>query len=87
MAPLCCDQQFRPCGREQQWALLRNSPPFHHAALRHPLHCGLQVEDEQIPGLYHVWALLCVPDRQRPSRRQDHRVPCVYLTRKEVPLS
>uniref|UniRef100_A0A674H1C8 Solute carrier family 24 member 2 n=1 Tax=Taeniopygia guttata TaxID=59729 RepID=A0A674H1C8_TAEGU len=46
MAPVRCGKQLCASDSQQQWSVLCDCPPLHHAALCHPLHCFLQVEDE-----------------------------------------
>ncbi|XP_040337296.1 sodium/potassium/calcium exchanger 2 isoform X3 [Herpailurus yagouaroundi] len=84
LAPIYHHSQVPTSGCQQQWPLLCHCPPLHHAALRHPLHCPLQMADEQSAGLHHVRPLLCVPGGQRPPRRQNSCVPCFHLVGKAI---
>lgn len=59
MAVVRADQRRARAGQLQGHGLQHRSA-VRHAALRHPQHSLLQVEDEQGPGLHHVPTILCL---------------------------
>ncbi|CAG02307.1 unnamed protein product, partial [Tetraodon nigroviridis] len=62
-----------------QRALLRHRAALPHAPLRHHLHRRLQVAHEQVAGLHHVHALLCLLGGQRHAGGQGHRLSGVRV--------
>lgn len=87
LAPVHLNSPTETSGCQQQWPLLCHCPPLHHAALCHPLHCPLQVADEQSAGLHHVRPLHCVPGGQRPPGRQNSRLPSIHLAGSAISLT
>lgn len=83
LAHLQHHQRLQAGTGEQQRPVLRNRPPIPHAALRHHIHRGLQVENEQVSGPSHVPALLRLPHRQRHAGGQNHRLPRHHLSKSD----
>lgn len=72
-------QRLQASGGEQQRPVLCHRSPLPNAALRHYVHRSLQVENEQVLGLLHVPALLCVSCRKCYAGGQNNHLPCHCL--------
>lgn len=75
MAPVVPVQRLQRGPGQLQRPLLRHRAALPHAALRHHLHCGLQVAHEQTAGLHHVPALLRLRGGERHAGGSDHHLP------------